>query len=494
MSEPDEPTVTASVPRSGSGSSAASGSGLSESLHAVAPSSIATAAANQYRPTTRTMRLSSGRVRAAPTIRRAPAAKTGPIPSAAGGNRLVPSHHGAGAAQCRVPAPWRANSIANTARCSRATAALIGLVPTEREGQPAFCKGLRRFWWVSHAGCARSGMTDRLRESGLKVFATCPPSFTASPLTYRRDVVDVARWSEAAGCEGILVYTDNSLVDPWLVAQQILTHTNRLCPLVAVQPVYMHPYAVAKMVATLGFLHGRRVYLNMVAGGFKNDLEALNDPTPHDERYARLVEYTTLIMQLLGSTRPVTLDGRYYRVTQVKLTPPLDPALTPGVFVSGSSDAGLAAARQLGALAVRYPKPVAEYEVSPPPDVALLGIRIGIIARADSADAWSVARARFPEDRRGQITHALAMRVSDSYWHKHLSELAEAGTDAGEEQPYWMVPFENYKTFCPYLVGSYDRVAEEIARYVGVGYRTIILDVPASADELEHIGVVCERA
>ncbi len=335
-------------------------------------------------------------------------------------------------------------------------------------------------------------MTDRLRESGLKVFATCPPSFTASPLTYRRDVVDVARWSEAAGCEGILVYTDNSLVDPWLVAQQILTHTNRLCPLVAVQPVYMHPYAVAKMVATLGFLHGRRVYLNMVAGGFKNDLEALNDPTPHDERYARLVEYTTLIMQLLGSTRPVTLDGRYYRVTQVKLTPPLDPALTPGVFVSGSSDAGLAAARQLGALAVRYPKPVAEYEAAPPIDAAALGIRIGIIAREDASEAWAVAHARFPEDRQGQLTHQLAMKVTDSEWHQQLSRLGESA--AGEDQPYWMVPFENYKTFCPYLVGSYERVADEIARYVGVGYRTIILDVPANREELEHIGVVCERA
>src|SRR2546425_11745465 len=98
----------------------------------------------------------------------------------------------------------------------------------------------------------------------------------------------------------------------------------------------MHPYAVAKMVATLGFLHGRRVYLNMVAGGFKNDLEALNDSTPHDERYARLVEYTPLIMDLLGSTRPVTLDGRYYRVTQVKLTQQPDPALRQGLFASGS--------------------------------------------------------------------------------------------------------------------------------------------------------------
>jgi len=141
---------------------------------------------------------------------------------------------------------------------------------------------------------------------------------------------------------------------------------------------------------------------------------------------------------------------------------------------------------------VRYPKPVAEYEAAPPPDAAALGIRIGIIAREEAGDAWTVARARFPEDRRGQLTHQLAMKVSDSEWHKHLSRLGEIA--AGEEQPYWMVPFENYKTFCPYLVGSYDRVADEIARYVGVGYRSIILDVPASPEELEHIGLVCERA
>ncbi len=335
-------------------------------------------------------------------------------------------------------------------------------------------------------------MTGRLRETGLKVFATCPPSYTATPRIYLRDVLEVARWSEAAGCEGILIYTDNGLVDPWLIAQEMITHTEQLCPLVAVQPVYMNPYAVAKVVASLGFLHGRRIYLNMVAGGFKNDLEALNDPTPHDERYARLVEYTTLIMDLLKGAGPVTLDGRYYRVANLRMTPRLEPKLLPGVFVSGSSDAGLAAARELGALAVRYPKPVVEYEAAPPPDAAALGIRIGIIAREDSHDAWTVARQRFPDDRRGQLTHQLAMKVSDSEWHKQLSKLGE--TAAGEEQPYWMVPFENYKTFCPYLVGSYDRVADEVARYVGVGYKTIILDVPASPEELEHIGVVCERA
>jgi alkanesulfonate monooxygenase len=337
-------------------------------------------------------------------------------------------------------------------------------------------------------------MTGRLRETDLKVFATCPPSYNATPRAYLRDVLDVASWSEAAGCEGILIYTDNGLVDPWLIAQEMITHTQRLCPLVAVQPAYMHPYAVAKIVASLAFLHGRRIYLNMVAGGFKNDLEALNDHTPHDERYTRLVEYTTVIMNLLrGGGGPVTVDGRYYRITNVKMTPALPPALLPGVFVSGSSDAGLAAARQLGALAVSYPKPVAEYEASgTAPEAAALGIRIGIIAREDADEAWTVARKRFPEDRTGQLTHQLAMKVSDSKWHKQLSRLGE--TPASNEQPYWMVPFENYKTFCPYLVGSYDRVADEVARYVGVGYRTIILDVPASFEELDHIGIVCERA
>ena len=39
---------------------------------------------------------------------------------------------------------------------------------------------------------------------------------------------------------------------------------------------------------------------------------------------------------------------------------------------------------------------------------------------------------------------------------------------------------------CPYLVGSYEQVGLELARYVNAGYRTVILDVPPSADELRH--------
>ena len=142
------------------------------------------------------------------------------------------------------------------------------------------------------------GLTDAL--ASIDVFSACPSSSTVDGHAYIQRVRDVARWSEQYGCKGILVYTDNSLIDAWLVSQIVIQHTTRLCPLVAVQPVYMHPYTVAKMVTSLGDLYGRRMYLNMVAGGFKNDLTALNDITPHDKRYDRLREYTLIIKGLLA--------------------------------------------------------------------------------------------------------------------------------------------------------------------------------------------------
>jgi alkanesulfonate monooxygenase len=328
-------------------------------------------------------------------------------------------------------------------------------------------------------------------RTSVEVFSTCPQSKDVGRADYLERVADVARWSDEAGYRGILVYTDNGIVDPWLVSQIILQNTEQLCPLVAVQPIYMHPYTAAKMVSTLAFLHGRRIFLNMLAGGFKNDLLALNDETPHDDRYLRTVEYTQIIKALLSSPDPVSFEGKYYKVTNLRMTPPLPEELFPGILISGSSEAGLAAAREIGATAVKYPKPPGE-EDDATQDTIESGVRVGIIARDDPEEAWRVALERFPEDRKGQITHQVAMKVSDSQWHKQLSELGDQ--PAAGESPYWLGPFQNYKTFCPYLVGSYGAVADEVARYMGQGYRTFILDIPVSDQELEHTAVVFDRA
>jgi alkanesulfonate monooxygenase len=320
-------------------------------------------------------------------------------------------------------------------------------------------------------------------ERSLLLYSTCPPYRGGKVEAYQRQVCDVARWSEEAGYQGILVYTDNGLLDPWLVAQLILQSTSRLSPLVAVQPIYMHPYTIAKMVTTLSLLHQRQIDLNIIAGGFKNDLLALDDRTPHDQRYARLTEYTAVIRRLLEGGPPVSFKGEFYTVTNLSLVPALDPDLMPQILLSGSSPGGLAAAKTLGALPVRYPEPASQTE-APRNGECEFGIRVGIIGRNDEADAWRIARERFPEDRRGQATHQLAMKVSDSAWHRQLSAIAPQLTP---ESAYWMVPFQNYKTFCPYLVGSYEQVGEELGRYLSTGCRAIILDVPPTQTELCHV-------
>ncbi len=333
----------------------------------------------------------------------------------------------------------------------------------------------------------------KLAERNVEVFSTCPRSDRPVPgKEYFRHVEGVARWSEEAGCKGILVYSDNSMLDPWLVSQIILQSTERLCPLVAVQPIYVHPYSVAKMIATFGYLYGRKIYLNMIAGGFKNDLIALDDRTPHDKRYARIVEYTSIIQELLSGRGPVSFQGEFYRVTNLKITPPLSPEIMPGVFLSGSSEEGIQAARALRATAVKYPKPVKGCQEEPQTTDLDCGVRVGIIAREDEDEAWEVAEQRFPEDRKGQVAHQLAMKISDSSWHKQLSEAAH---QTGETRSvYWLRPFENYHTFCPYLVGGHEQVAEEVARYISLGYRTFILDIPPNRGELQQIRTVFEIA
>ena len=331
-------------------------------------------------------------------------------------------------------------------------------------------------------------MGGSLHHLGVTVFSTCPQSSDSPAEVYASRVIEAAQWSENAGCTGMLVYADNSLADPWLVSQLIVQHTQQLSPLVAVQPIYMHPYAAAKIVATFGHLYRRRIYLNMIAGGFKNDLTALNDQTEHDRRYERLAEYTKVIKLLLGSEHTVTYQGEFYQIRQLKMTPTIPQVLFPGFLISGSSVAGREAAQATGAISVEYPLSSSHYRSPTSKRDGAWGIRVGIIARASADEAWGVAHQRFPVDRRGQLTHQLAMKVSDSEWHRLLSGAERETPESGSA--YWLEPFRNYKTFCPYLVGTYEEVAGELTQYVNAGCRAIILDIPPSKEELDHIGVV----
>lgn len=338
----------------------------------------------------------------------------------------------------------------------------------------------------------------------VEVYTTAPASVQLDGASFRRRLADVTRWTDAAGCTGLLVYSDNTLIDPWLVAARILEQGERVAPLVAVQPVYLHPYAAARMAASLTFLHGRQVHLNLVTGGSRQHLDALGDAgVTHDDRYERLIEYATVARQLLDSPRPVTFTGRYYRLRAATLPHRPPVTLAPRLVLSGSSDSGVRCANDLGILRFAYPRPVTGYAAEGAP-LRGTGIRLGIIARPDAAAAWRVAHARFPGDPMGERRHRIVSRLSDSSWHAELSEHARRSEDARLSEdghrdgdaadPYWLYPFLTYRTFCPYLVGDYDEVAAYLAGYLARGVESVILDIPDEEDDLHHGRVVFGRA
>jgi alkanesulfonate monooxygenase len=331
-------------------------------------------------------------------------------------------------------------------------------------------------------------MPADLMDVELRVFSTCAPLGQGVEQDNLGRIQEVARWSEEAGCEGMYIDTDNRQLDPWLVSQAIIHCTRRLCPLVAVEPTHMHPYCVAKMATSIACLHSRRVHLNMVASGFKADLAALNGHLGQDQRYDRLVEYAGVVRLLLDSAKPVSFNGAYYKLDRLRLTPPLPRALAPDILTSGLPAAGLDSARRLGTTPIEYPLPIDDYATSEFNESTPRGMRIGIVTRPEPAGAWAAARARFPEHRQGPPPHNLSMAVTEAEWHRQLFRSANSG--ASDSDPYWLGPFRNYKTRCPYLVGDYDTVAEHLCRYVRAGFRTIILDVASSPDELRHIGKV----
>jgi len=313
-------------------------------------------------------------------------------------------------------------------------------------------------------------------SDGILIYTTCPVG-ASEPYGYADTIRQVASWSEEAGAFGALVYTDNGLVDPWLVAQLVVEATSSFVPLVAVQPAYEHPFATARTVASFQRLHGRAVHLNLVAGGFVRDLEAIGAFLDHDERYARLVEHATIVAAVLrGET--VTLDGAHYQVSGLRMdTTDLDSD-DVRFLVSGSSSAGLAAAASLGALPVRYPEPPDAEEGS-----ALAGqptgIRLGVIARDTADEAWQLANQRFPPDRAGEMKHRLAVQVSDSFWHRSQADIAGGAS-------FWLHPVNTYKSFCPYLVGSHEDVATTIGDYLAEGVGTLILDIPTCREDVVH--------
>jgi alkanesulfonate monooxygenase SsuD/methylene tetrahydromethanopterin reductase-like flavin-dependent oxidoreductase (luciferase family) len=319
------------------------------------------------------------------------------------------------------------------------------------------------------------------------ILATTPAPQAADG-DFLRQFAEFAQRAERCQIDGLLIFCSHRYFDPWAVATVILQNTKAITPLVALQPYALAPFTAAKLIWSLGTLHRRRIDLNLITGASKDELDQIGEQLDHDERFERATEYMTVVRALLSSDEPLVHDGHFYRYRGLRVNARLDAEIRPRVFVAGSSAAGHKMAAAVADVAITHPEPVGQFAdtfLSQAAKDVGTGIRIGLIARPTKEEAWSAARARFPEERVTRIMNAMRKR-SESDWMRRLAHLATK--EGVYDEVYWTGAFE--KESMPTLVGTYREVADYLERYLALGVRTVILGGAYSEEDFQHVAVV----
>lgn len=207
-----------------------------------------------------------------------------------------------------------------------------------------------------------------------------------------RYLTQLALAAEQNGLDSVLIPVGLWCEDPWGVASALLSVTDRLKFLFAVRPGLANALKEAQSAATFQRFSGDRLNLNVVTGGEPVQQDATGDTLDKPQRYERTAEYLELWKQLWISPEPVDFQGRHVQVTGARL--PVRPDSIPPVFVSGSSPEALDVARSHADTYLTWgerPDAVGEKLAEVPN--ARGGLRVHLIARETSAEAWTAARA-----------------------------------------------------------------------------------------------------
>ncbi|MFI9380458.1 LLM class flavin-dependent oxidoreductase [Kutzneria sp. NPDC052558] len=300
-------------------------------------------------------------------------------------------------------------------------------------------------------------------------------------------IAELSRRAERHGVNGLLAFYNHRYLDPWAVAGAIMQSTATVSPLAALQPYALPPFTAAKLIHGMTRLYGRRVDINLITGAASEELGQLGDSLDHDQRYERATEYAKVLRALLSVDEPLHHEGRFYHYRGLRAHSWLPPEDRPRVFVAGSSPASRRAAEEVGDIAITHPEPVDQFAQTflDGSRTVRIGIRVGLIVRDTDEQAWRVAHDRYQSDRRTRLKTAMR-RKSDSDWSRRMATLSADVHD----DVYWTGAYQADKGSMPLLVGSHDRVADYLDRYLALGVDTLLLGDLPTEEDFRHAGAV----
>src|SRR6201996_4280138 len=209
----------------------------------------------------------------------------------------------------------------------------------------------------------------------------------------------IAQAADQLGYYGVLLPTGRSCEDSWIVASSVAPFTERLRYLVAVRPGLQSPTVAARMTATLDRITNGRLLINVVTGGDPVENKGDGIFLDHDARYAVTREFLDVYKELLvGKT--VNFEGEHIRIEDGRLLFNPIQSPQPPLYFGGSSDAGIDVAVNSVDKYLTWGEPPAQVAekvdrvkaaASKRGRTLSFGIRLHVIVRETSAEAWKAA-------------------------------------------------------------------------------------------------------
>jgi alkanesulfonate monooxygenase len=249
------------------------------------------------------------------------------------------------------------------------------------------------------------------------------------------------------------------------------------------------------MAATFQRVSGGRLLLNLVTGGDDVEQRRFGDHLSKTARYSRAGEFMQILRELWTGDA-VDFAGEYFDVRDAQIVP---HALWPDVYLGGSSDEALEVAANHADVYLTWGEPphaVAEKldrvreRAEATGRELRFGIRLHVIARDTSEEAWATAQQLLDGLDPQDIARAQAIqRASQSEGQRRMVALHNGRTDGLEVSPNLWAGIGLVRGGAgTALVGSHEEVAERIAEYNDLGIGEFILSGYPHLEEAYRVG------